>query len=78
MSTSTLRDELTSTSAAPLAPVLEQKGFLKLSPINRRRLDNFKRNRRGLWSFWIFITLFILSLFAELIANDRPIIPFST
>jgi microcin C transport system permease protein len=37
-------------------------------------LDNFKRNRRGYWSFWIFITLFILSLFAELIANDRPII----
>ena len=63
-----------STSATPLAPALTQKGFLKLSPINRRRLDNFKRNRRGYWSFWIFITLFILSLFAELIANDRPII----
>ena len=62
------------TSAAPLAPALEQKGFLKLSPINRRRLDNFKSNRRGYWSFWIFITLFILSLFAEFIANDRPII----
>jgi microcin C transport system permease protein len=62
------------TSAVPLAPALEQKGFLKLSPINRRRLDNFKSNRRGYWSFWIFITLFILSLFAELIANDRPII----
>jgi len=62
------------TSVAPLAPALEQKGFLKLSPINRRRLDNFKSNRRGYWSFWIFITLFILSLFAELIANDRPII----
>ena len=63
-----------STSATPLAPALTQKGFLKLSPINRRRLDNFKRNRRGYWSFWIFITLFILSLFAEFIANDRPII----
>ena len=62
------------TSVAPLAPALEQKGFLKLSPINRRRLDNFKSNRRGYWSFWIFITLFILSLFAEFIANDRPII----
>ncbi len=62
------------TSAAPLAPALAQKGFLKLSPINRRRLDNFKSNRRGYWSFWIFITLFILSLFAEFIANDRPII----
>jgi microcin C transport system permease protein len=46
----------------------------RLSPINRRRLDNFKRNRRGLWSFWIFMALFVLSLFAEFIANDRPII----
>ena len=73
MSTSNLRDELSSASAAPLAPALDQKGFLNLSPINRRRLDNFKRNRRGFWSFWIFITLFVLSLFAELIANDRPI-----
>ena len=63
-----------STSAAQLAPALEHKGLLKLSPINRRRLDNFKRNRRGYWSFWIFITLFILSLLAEFIANDRPII----
>jgi microcin C transport system permease protein len=69
-----LRDELSATSSAPLAPVLRDKGFLKLTPINRRRLDNFKRNRRGYWSFWIFVTLFILSLFAELIANDRPIV----
>ena len=74
MSTSTMHDELSSTSSAPLAPVLEQKGFLKLSPINRRRLDNFKRNRRGFWSFWIFLICFVLSLFAEFIANDRPII----
>jgi len=57
------------TSVASLAPALEQKGFLKLSPINRRRLDNFKSNRRGYWSFWIFITLFILSLFAEFIGQ---------
>lgn len=45
-----------------------------LSPVNRRRLDNFKANKRGYWSFWIFMLLFVLSLFAELIANDRPII----
>lgn len=74
MGAPTFRDELTSTSAAPLAPAQVQKGWLKLSPINRRRLDNFKRNKRGYWSFWIFITLFVLSLFAEFIANDRPII----
>ncbi|MEY3553681.1 MAG: hypothetical protein RL735_2029 [Pseudomonadota bacterium] len=74
MSAPVMSDELTAQAAAPLAPKLEQKGWIRLSPINRRRLDNFKRNRRGYWSFWIFITLFILSLFAELIANDRPIL----
>ena len=42
--------------------------------MNRRRLDNFRRNRRGAWSFWIFLVLFIASLFAEFIANDRPLI----
>lgn len=44
-----------------------------LSPINRRRLDNFKKNKRGYWSFWIFSVLFIVTLFAEAIANDRPL-----
>ena len=44
----------------------------RLSPINRRRLDNFRANKRGFWSLWIFLCLFVLSLFAELIANDRP------
>ncbi len=43
-----------------------------LSPINRRRWDSFKANRRGFWSLWIFLALFILSLFAEGIANDKP------
>ena len=42
------------------------------SPLNRRRWQNFKANRRGYWSFWIFLILFVVSLFAELIANDRP------
>ncbi len=45
-----------------------------LSPINRRRWQNFKANRRGYWSFWIFLVLFVVSLFAEFIANDRPIL----
>jgi microcin C transport system permease protein len=45
-----------------------------LSPINRRRWAGFKANRRGYWSLWIFMILFILSLGAELIANDRPIV----
>ena len=68
------REELSVTSGKPLAPELPRQGWLKLSPINRRRLDNFRRNRRGFWSFWIFLALFTLSLFAEFIANDRPIV----
>ena len=45
-----------------------------VSPINRRRWDNFKANRRGYWSLWIFLILFVLSLFGEVISNDKPII----
>ena len=44
-----------------------------LTPLNRRRLENFKRNRRGYWSLWIFLVLFVLSMFSELVANDRPL-----
>ena len=43
-----------------------------LSPLNRRRWENFKANRRGYWSLWIFLVLFVVSLFAEFIANDKP------
>ena len=67
------------------APILEpapppppavgpQRGRVTLSPLNRRRWANFKANRRGYWSFWIFSVLFVISLFAELIANDRPLL----
>ena len=45
---------------------------IAVSPLNRRRWENFKRNRRGYWSFWIFLVLFVASLFAEFIANDKP------
>ena len=59
-----------------LAPPLPAKGLLRLSPINARRMENFKSNRRGFWSLWFFLILFIVCLFAEFIANDRPIIVF--
>jgi microcin C transport system permease protein len=49
-----------------------ERWHLSLSPINRRRWENFKGNRRGYWSLWIFLTLFVASLFANFIANDRP------
>ena len=45
-----------------------------LSPLNQRRWRNFKRNRRALWSLIIFCVLFGLSLLAEFIANDKPIL----
>ena len=47
---------------------------MKISPLNQRRWQNFKANRRGFWSLWIFLVLFVLSLGAELIANDKPIL----
>ena len=47
---------------------------LRVAPLTRRRLRNFRANRRGYWSFWIFAVLFVLSLFAEFIANDKPIL----
>ena len=46
----------------------------KLSPINLRRWQNFSANRRGYWSLWIFLVLFVGVPFAEGIANDRPIL----
>jgi microcin C transport system permease protein len=57
-----------------LAPRPPRHGWLDLSPINRRRLVNFRAHKRGYWSFWIFLVLFVVSLFAEFLANDRPIV----
>tara|TARA_Y100000590_G_scaffold127305_1_gene145540 strand:- start:7507 stop:8538 length:1032 start_codon:yes stop_codon:yes gene_type:complete len=48
--------------------------MIKLSPLNKRRLNNFKSNKRGLFSFWMFFFLLIISLFADFIANDKPLI----
>jgi microcin C transport system permease protein len=46
--------------------------LLAPSPINRRRWQNFKANRRGYWALWVFLALFVVTLFAECIANDKP------
>jgi len=46
----------------------------RLTPLTRRRFANFAANRRGFWSLWLFLALFVLSLFAEFIANDRPLL----
>jgi len=47
---------------------------MKLSPLNRRRWRNFKRNRRAYWSLIIFSILFVVALPAEFVANDKPIL----
>ena len=54
------------TAEAPIKP--------RFSPITQRRLRNFTANKRGLWSLWIFVLLFAVSLGSEFIVNDRPIL----
>ena len=46
---------------------------MNLSPITKRRLKQFRANKRGYWSFWIFMVLLVLSLSASFIANDKPL-----
>jgi microcin C transport system permease protein len=47
---------------------------MKLSPLTIRRIEQFKANKRGLVSLWIFLVLIFIAIFAEFIANDKPII----
>ena len=47
---------------------------MRITPLTQRRIDTFKKNRRGVWSLWIYATMFVISLFAEFIANDRPLV----
>ena len=70
---------LSAGDSRPVAPPMPEIGgllgrLIRLSPLNQRRLRNFQANRRGYWSLWIFMVMFVLSLFAEFLANDRPIV----
>ena len=47
---------------------------MKISPLNKRRLENFILNKRGLYSLWIFSFLLIISIFANFICNDKPLL----
>jgi microcin C transport system permease protein len=47
---------------------------VRLGEVGRRRLENFLRNRRAVWSLWIFSALFLVTLCAEFVANDRPLV----
>jgi microcin C transport system permease protein len=67
--------EPTPPAAPPPDSVPEEKsGFFTLSPLNRRRLRNFQKNRRAVWSLRIFVVLFGIALCAELVANDKPLL----
>ncbi len=62
-------DAFTQSSVAAAPPARR----FTLSPLNVRRWQNFKANKRGFWSLWVFLALFVGSLCAPIIANDRPL-----
>ncbi len=47
---------------------------IRITPMTRRRLGNFRANRRGYWSMWIFLAVFLFVLPAEFVANDKPLL----
>ena len=47
---------------------------IRITPITRRRLANFRANGRGFWSMWIFLVFFLFTLSAEFVANDKPLV----
>jgi microcin C transport system permease protein len=71
--TSTETAERTRLAPAELAgAVRAHLAKIQVSPLNRRRWQNFRAHQRGFWSLWVFLVLFLISLFAEFIANDKP------
>jgi microcin C transport system permease protein len=73
-------DDRTSVRVAPkpavpeAGPAASRRWRITLSPINQRRWQNFRANRRGYVSLWVFLVLFAISLCAEFIANDKPFV----
>lgn len=68
------RIETTDLAAPGLTRFQRFRRRFHLSPVNRRRLARFKAHKLGYRSFLLFAGLFLISLFAEFIANDRPLI----
>jgi len=62
------------TTVAPTAPPEQKQGRFELSPLNKRRWRNFRANGRAFWSLVIFTVIFVITLFAEVIANDKPLL----
>lgn len=49
---------------------------MAVTPLTRRRIDSFKANKRGYWSLWLFLALFVTTLLAEIVANEKPILVY--
>ena len=62
------------TDAAPPTGMDHRFLGFRITQLNARRIENFRRNRRGYYSMLIFLVLLVFSLFAEFIANDKPLI----
>jgi microcin C transport system permease protein len=69
-----LRTENSPVGAAETAALASGQPRGWLTPINLRRWQNFKNNQRGYLAFWVFMVLFVFSLGAEFIANDKPLV----
>ena len=54
-------------------PVAAWVGRPTLTP-GQRAWARFRRHRRGYWSLWIFLAVFVTTLFAEVLSNDRPLL----
>ena len=55
-------------------PAMDKFLGIRITPLTRRRLHNFRRNSRGFWSLWIFLGLFLMTLGSEFLANDKPLL----
>ena len=56
------------------APADAPRAAPLVSPLNRRRIRAFSANKRAVWSLWLFLVLFLVTLCSEFIANDRPLL----
>lgn len=67
-------DPLPQSDRAGIMPPPKKRFGMTISALNRRRWRNFRANRRAFWSLIALAVLYGISLFAEYIANDRPIV----
>ncbi len=51
-----------------------QRRRWSLNPVARKRWMRFRSHKRGFWSLCLLVLLYVISLFAEFICNDRPLV----